>query len=172
MRHFPSVRPRQGFTLVELLVTVTIILILIGLLVPAVQMARAAGRRMQCASNLHQIGFAIQAYKDVNQNRYPNAAEVPTLTPNLPNLATVLNDLVDKAPRIFRCPEDNQFYPIQGLSYEFPAAVANKTLDEVEAAQKKGSTDIWVLYDYSFFHAPAGSGAARNFLYADGHVSN
>lgn len=101
----PSSRNRAAFTLVELLVVVAIIGVLVGLLLPAVQSARAAGRRMQCANNIRQVALGVIVYADAHRGRFPSRTHTEDESRDL-HWIQQLAPFVESVDVIRMCPDD------------------------------------------------------------------
>lgn len=97
----------RGFTLVELLVVVAILGVLVALLLPAVQAARTAARRTQCASNIRQVGLAIGLFCDAHQGRFPYTSHNDADDEKLSWIYTVA-PFMESVDAVRVCPDDTR----------------------------------------------------------------
>ena len=165
----------RAFTLAELLVTIAIIAVLAGLILPALGRSQESGRSTFCQGNLHQIGLALQLYVDDNRNIMPTMTDynknvAPT---NQTNINVVLAPQLGST-NVLCCPSDNQqIFQTTFSSYGWNSTLNNQKADNLQMMLLPlGPTRIPLVYDKVAFHALLGANHAQNFLYADGHIKN
>ncbi len=97
---------RRAFTLLELLVVISVIAVLAGLLIPVIGMVRVMVRDAKCGNNLQQIATAFEAYKSENNDQFPDhMIGDPSNAANTSNLVSLGGPLTG-TPKVFLCPYD------------------------------------------------------------------
>ncbi|MCC7144886.1 MAG: type II secretion system protein [Phycisphaeraceae bacterium] len=184
------VKRSSGFTIIELLVTISIIGMLIGILMPVLSVVRTRARKATCASNLRQIGVMMEVYAQAHQGLMPVARYMPPpflSADDAPPLTEVLASYGDSDPKqrqeVYHCPGDvMQVFDLCGSSYmyqtEFSGILPENhpmvkhmglTLSEVVIARDFDGGDFGTdkgIVPVGFFHD------VRNLLFADGHAGN
>ncbi|MEM9064339.1 MAG: prepilin-type N-terminal cleavage/methylation domain-containing protein [Planctomycetota bacterium] len=176
-------RRRSAFSLIELLVSISIIALLIGILLPTLGAARRAALGTGCLSNLKQIGLSLELYKEDNQRRFPEAAFMPEpwLTgpedaEPLPSFQAALSSVLEPNSEVYQCPGDRLVAslpvdpddpdgPKAGMSYFYQSAgLRGLRYDETFYSRflSVPPSETAVLYDYD--NSPVDTG----YLTVDG----
>lgn len=187
---------RGAFTLIEVLVVVAIIALLIAIAMPSLSYAKRISRRTYCLNNLHEVGIGIQAYCQVNQEKFPVLCQSWTLEQlkpeeeQRPPISRGLKRELGNRSKVLECPADvisepdplnpalrvgARYYDFEETSYEWRVqfnGVHRRTKKlEVEGFLIPINT-MALLCDFDAFHAPKTAPKSRNYLYPDLHVES
>jgi prepilin-type N-terminal cleavage/methylation domain-containing protein/prepilin-type processing-associated H-X9-DG protein len=160
----------RGFTLVELLVVMGILVVLAGIAVPAYQQVTARSRAAHCLGNLRQLGVALNLYLGENNLTMPvMAAARASANDEEPAVDTVLARYVS-GPEVFRCLADREkIWQETGTSYFWNSLLNGQSVAALEILGREvDAGGVPVLADKESFHKRVGDEV--NILYADGHV--
>ena len=150
-------KANKGFTLVELLVVIAIIGILIGLLLPGLNRARKQALKLNCQSNLRQIGIAIRTYLNDYGQRFPTTGGKGQAALDLLNSKNYIDNVA-----VFKCPASSSTGVAGGGTgdYFYDPSLANDASSNSPMAADKAGT----------FHPE--SPKPFNVLFVDGHVAD
>jgi general secretion pathway protein G len=192
----------MSFTLIELLTVIAIIALIAGLLFPVMNKVRQKARLAECMNNLRQVGIAFSSYISESQSVFPIAAMKPTVNTTEPRISDVLSPYAGDSDKIFRCPADTKpessysgntesgtFYEAEGCSYEYASMLGGCKLGTEKRGNMSSAKRV-VMFDFECFHressifsvsqdesgtddiSVASKGGAKNYLFADWHVSD
>lgn len=167
-------RARAAFTLVELLVVIAIVGVLVSLLLPAVQNAREAARRVSCSNNLRQVSLATHNYHSA-YGRFPGLGDSisngwSVQSQLLPYCEQAgLNDLVDFAAGLGRAASTEGLKPPNDIAAATPVSIFNCPSDDVpvtkEVTYKRGNNSyVWEHAGLNYL-CNVGTGTGSNVDY-------
>ena len=157
---------KRHFTLLELLVSIGIIALLAGILLPVIRNAKEAARRTSCISNLRQIGTALELYGAASGYRLPVCAG--SYDPFAgPSIKSVLSAYISNHEDVWLCPSDPREKTAEG-SYDWNVYANGLEMDG-KTLRILGFT-MPVMSDYDKFHRAAGRDTAQNWLYLPAEV--